>query len=103
MLHKIKSTTAEFKLSPISLARNEIAQLQHDQSLVCICTLNGEPTPETLAENKRRETEYNRRFRAILKKYGVRKEYLDPLLARRKILLAELREVRASIAQLKEP
>jgi hypothetical protein len=97
----LKVTIVELKpFPPETLAHLEILGLSSVSELIEQSMLGGQTTPEMLEENERRHAEYQRRKLAIIKKYGVAKQYLTPLIFQAKSLRSELSEIEEMITAL---
>lgn len=97
-----KTITLDISVPPSFQAKMEIDRLFTDRDLQKIIVLGPRKlTAEEHAENRRRSAERQRRRIAIIKKYGVVQEYLEPLLAEERRLSSLLSEVRQEIAALR--
>lgn len=87
-------------LTPAEQAELEIMELASKPELQRNFVIGGPTPPDMVAENKRRNAEFQRQRLAIIAKYGVADEYLKPLYEEKKRLSKKLKDVRKEIAGL---
>ncbi len=87
-------------MTPAEKAELEIMELASKPELQRDFMIGGPTPPDMVAENKRRNAEFQRQRLAIIAKYGVTDEYLKPLYENEKRLSAELTNIRKEIVGL---
>lgn len=87
-------------LTPAEKAELEIVGLASKPELQRDFMIGGPTPPDMVAENKRRNAEFQRQRLTIIAKYGVADVYLQPLYEKKKRLSAELTNIRQEIVDL---